>query len=134
MDENEIQRLALMASALRPEWPARSLRTFIEKNLSNRAYGDAAVAFAWICTRTKTETPRLMLEAGAWWKAAGTESSSGTRPPTKAEACATCGKPEGQHNTWDEHEWVPVAQAKRGRVPMPAEMRGRASDHHEGDA
>lgn len=79
LESNEIQRLAAAISALRPDWPARSLRTFIERNLADRAYGDLAVAFAWIATRTKTETPRLILEAGPWWKACQVDGTTAPR-------------------------------------------------------
>jgi hypothetical protein len=89
LDNNEIQRLAGMGNALRPDWPARSLSTFIERNLSARTYADIAVALAWVATRTKTDTPRLLLEAGAWWKAAATEAGHVPRPPRKAEECKT---------------------------------------------
>ena len=118
LDNNEITRLAAMGQALRPDWPARSLRTFIEKNLGDRAYGDVAVALAWVAARTKTDTPRLILEAGAWWKAAAIEGGGTTmRPPRKEEACATCGRREHDHaSEWiGDHPYTPLAQATRGR-------------------
>jgi hypothetical protein len=119
MNDNEIQKLAAMASALRPDWHAKSLRSFIEKNLSSRTYADCAVAFAWICTHTKTETPRLILEAGAWWKAAGVENTSPARQPKRAEACADCGRsPVDHHGTWiGDHPFVPLSQAAARRSP-----------------
>ena len=127
MDDNEIQRLAAMGSSLRPDWPARSLRTFIERNLGARAYGDVAVALAWLCTRTKTDTPRLILEAGPWWKAAGTEGSTAARPPTKQEACATCGRRETEHTgpVLGDHRFVPLVMAKGGRTTAPDDLRSR---------
>lgn len=76
-----------MGNALRADWPARSLLSFLTKNFGARAYGDVAVALAWVCTRTKTDTPRLLLEAGPWWKAAATESAHINRPPRKGEEC-----------------------------------------------
>ena len=79
LDNNEIQRLAAMGSALRPDWPARSLRTWLEKNLADRAFGDIAVALAWVATRTKTDTPRLLLEAGPWWKACQVDGTTAPR-------------------------------------------------------
>ena len=127
MDINEINRLAAAGSAMRPDWPAKSLATFLGKNLADRAYGDVAVALAWICTRTKTNTPRLLLEAGPWWKA--TVADGGTlapRPPTKEEACATCGLRQEQHGKGaiaSDHQWIPVSQASRGRTPMPDYVR-----------
>ena len=127
MDINEINRLATAGSAMRPDWPAKSLATFLGKNLADRAYGDVAVALAWICTRTKTNTPRLLLEAGPWWKA--TVADGGTlapRPPTKEEACATCGLRQEQHGKGaiaSDHEWLPVSHAAKGRTPMPENLR-----------
>ncbi len=43
MDEIEVQRLAIAINALRPDWPIKSLRTFIAGE-SPRAWGDLAVA------------------------------------------------------------------------------------------
>lgn len=79
LNDNEIQRLAAMGSALRPDWPARSLATFLSKHFAGRAYGDVAVALAWVATRTKTETPRLLLEAGPWWKACQVDGTTAPR-------------------------------------------------------
>ena len=127
MDDNEIQRLALMASALRPDWPARSMRTFVEKNLGGRTYGDTAVALAWVCTRTKTDTPRLLLEPGPWWRATTTEGNTGNRPPTRAEACATCGRREDEHGAaWlRDHGFVPLDAAANGRTTAPQDIRSQ---------
>lgn len=72
---------------MRPDWPLRSLTTFIEKNLAARAYRDVAVALAWVAT-TDTQTPRLLLEAGVWWKAAAIDDDGHMqRPPRKADDC-----------------------------------------------
>ena len=117
MTPDEIARLAAMGNALRPAWPVASLRTFIERNLHARAYGDAAVALAWVATRTKTDTPRLLLEAGAWWKAANVENGTAPRPPKPVESCADCGRREADHDhAWAEHPFVPIERAAEGRV------------------
>lgn len=79
METNDLQRLASMGAALRPDWPARSLLTFLTKHLEGRAYGDVAVALAWVATRTKTDTPRLLLEAGPWWKACQVDGTTAPR-------------------------------------------------------
>lgn len=65
----EIERLALMAHALRPDWPAKALRTFIGNQLTDHSYQDTAVAFAFIACDPKTETPARILAAGPWWNA-----------------------------------------------------------------
>lgn len=65
----EIERLALMAHALRPDWPAKALRTFVANQLADHSYQDAAVAFAFVACDPQTETPARILAAGPWWKA-----------------------------------------------------------------
>ena len=85
MTPEQIERLAAATNALRPDWPVSSLRTFIERNLAARAYRDACVAFAWVAN-TSTETPRLILEPGPWWRAVVVgESNNPTRYPPKIE-------------------------------------------------
>lgn len=118
MDANEINRLACMGSALRPDWPTRSLKTFIERNLESRTYADVAVALAWICTHTKTDTPRLLLEAGAWWKATATDAGTSIRHPKRDEACETCGRRASDHGgpILGDHPFAPLHEAKRNRT------------------
>jgi hypothetical protein len=97
MHDHEAQRLAAMGNALRPDWPAKSLQTFIERNLGARAYADTAIALAWVCTRTKTDTPRLLLESGPWWRATVVPGEMGWRPPRKDESC------EKHPGSWRDH-------------------------------
>lgn len=72
----EIERLAAMGNALRPDWNVRSLCTLIHANLTSRSYQDVAVALAWIGADTRTATPGRLLEIGPWWQA----SIDGTTP------------------------------------------------------
>lgn len=95
MTPEQIDRLAAATNALRPDWPIQSLRTFIERNLANRAYRDACVAFAWVAN-TDTETPRLIVEAGPWWRAVSVgENDNPVRKPPKAHE--ECGRHPGQY-------------------------------------
>ncbi len=93
MNPDQIDRLAAMGNSLRPDWPIPSLKTFLTKNLQWRAYGDVAVALAWVASKTDTDTPRLLLEQkSACWKAALADSAGDEnlrRPPRKDEECAT---------------------------------------------
>lgn len=99
MNPNEAARLAHAINDLRPDWPISSLRTFIERNLANRAYRDAAVALTWVATDRKpdgtpaSDTPKRVLEAGPWWRAAGIEDQALNRPraPRRDEQCRRCG-------------------------------------------
>lgn len=86
LDETQVARLAAAANSLRPDWPLRSLQSFIANRLVARAYRDVALALTWIATDPKTETPARVLEAGPWWKATNTERET-PRPPRKAEEC-----------------------------------------------
>lgn len=96
MMPNEIQRLAHATNDLRPDWPISSLRTFIENNLSKRAYRDAAVALVWVAVDVKPDgspasaTPKRVLEAGPWWQAASAHDGKvrGNYPPKRDEQCS----------------------------------------------
>lgn len=71
---NEIERLAGLGNALRPDWPIKSLRSYLSANLSTRTYQDLAVALSWICTDPATQTPARLLENGPWWAATAAHS------------------------------------------------------------
>ena len=67
--DNELSRLADMAATLRPEWPARSVRTILARDHRDRAYADLAVALAALATDPATKTPARLAEHGHWWLA-----------------------------------------------------------------
>jgi hypothetical protein len=95
LNQTEIDRLAAAAHALRPDWPIRSLATFIERDHAARPYRDVAVALAWVAVDPKTVTPKRMNELGPWWTAlASTENTS----PTHFERC-----PETGHRSFPAH-------------------------------
>ncbi len=78
LTRNEIERLAAAANALRPDWPVRSLCTWLQNDHAARAYRDVAVALAWIACDPTSVTPKRMNEIGPWWtaaKAAGTDAT-----------------------------------------------------------
>jgi len=85
--DNEVQRLAAMTNALRPEWPVKSLVTFISRDHAARPYRDLAVALAWIATDARTKTPARLSEAGPWWTA--TSMTEGQGPTQSRMRCAT---------------------------------------------
>lgn len=88
---NEIQRVAAMANALRPEWRVDSLVTHLTANHGTRAYRDLAVAMAWICTDPDTESPGRLKEAGPWWDAT-TPKTAGTTSRNNG-ICGRCHYP-----------------------------------------
>lgn len=77
----EIDRLAAMANALRPDWPVSSLRTYLTARHSHRCYADLAVALATIATDATTRTPKRLDESGPWWQAAQAASGERIRTP-----------------------------------------------------
>lgn len=98
MNRDETQRLAAMANAMRPDWPTRSLVTFIETRLPERTYREAAVALAWVAADPATATPKRVLEAGPWWNATRAQGATvsvvptmcGLHPAHKALGCLDC--------------------------------------------
>ena len=107
MNDHEKTRIAAAINQLRPDWPAASLRSLLDRPaISNRPRRDVAVALAWIACETTTQTPARVLESGPWWKAAGIEGQAQHREPyDPAEFCDICGKPHGRHPAGD-HEFV----------------------------
>ena len=98
----EIDRLAQAVNALRPDWAARDLKTFIANQLPDRGYLAAAKAFAEIATDPTTRSPARILQPGPWWgdkpTAGGGTGGYGpvcqcgkTRPPERV--CPNCGGP-----------------------------------------
>jgi hypothetical protein len=74
MNENEADRIAAAAHALRPDWPLASLRTLLARpEIATRARRDVAVALAWVACESATKTPARVLEAGPWWLATNAE-------------------------------------------------------------
>ena len=70
MIRTEIERLAAAGHALRPDWPAASLRTWLETQHASDAYRDVAVALTVVATDPATRTPARLTEPGPWWDAA----------------------------------------------------------------
>ena len=108
ISRDETERLAAMANALRPDWPLKSLTTFIVNELTRRTYREVAIALAWIATDPATDTPKRMLEAGPWWNAsraqAATVSVVVTRcpehpehPAARCPACEEANRGEVDH-------------------------------------
>lgn len=137
MNADEVSRLAAMTNQLRPDWPWRSLKTFIETELYQRAYRDCAVALAIVATDPATRTPRRVLEAGPWWHLAPTGGAP-HRPLPREEWCDHCGKERAlcqriaKSPTGDGHDFdpgLPEADPETGELverPDTTEARARA--------
>ncbi len=100
ISRDETERLAAMANSLRPDWPVKSLVTFIVNELTRRTYREAAIALAWVATDPATDTPKRMLEAGPWWNASRAQAATvsvvvtrcGEHPDHPAARCPICEK------------------------------------------
>lgn len=117
MNDEEITRLAAALNLLRPDWPAKSLRTFIAKNLAARPMRDVSVAMVWVAAEPGTAKPARVLEAGPWWRAVMTEENSPRfQPLANTERCQICGRSELDctRNPFAEHEFRPDVRRPSG--------------------
>ena len=139
ISRDETERLAAMANALRPDWPLKSLTTFIVNELTRRTYREVAIALAWIATDPATDTPKRMLEAWPWWNAsraqAATVSVVVTRcavqghehlPAARCPACEEANRGEVDHDAGVAA--VREALAKAPRYEPPAVKAARAAE------
>ena len=108
--DNEVQRLAAMTNAIRPEWPVKSLVTLLARDHAARPYRDLAVALAWIATDARTKTPARLSEAGPWWTA--TSMTEGQGPTQSRMRCA-------EHS---EHHAGHCPSCVEAAVPRPADF------------
>jgi len=69
LSRSEIDRTAAAIHNLRPDWPTKSLATFIGTDMASMAYTDVTTALTIVAVDPKTQTPRRVLEAGPWWAA-----------------------------------------------------------------
>jgi hypothetical protein len=116
MNDHEIDRIAAAMHQLRPDWPVSSVRTLIAKHLADRPRRDVAVALAWIACETNTATPKRVLEAGPWWKAASADGATVTLTPYDPRStCDICGKPEAtcRRNELSGHEFTSAHEHSR---------------------
>jgi len=95
IDRTEIERLANAAHALRPDWPVKSLCTWLARDHAHRAYRDVAVALSWIATDPQSQTPKRMNELGPWWNAT---QPAGGYTDVRFERC-----PEPGHKSYPAH-------------------------------
>jgi hypothetical protein len=77
-DNNQLDRLAAALNALRPDWPTRSLRTYLAREHADRAYVDLAIAAVFVAVDPRTVTPKRLSEHGPWWVAAASAGQQGT--------------------------------------------------------
>lgn len=124
MTKTEAERLATAVAALRPDWPTKSVLTFLATNLAEKPYRDTAVALVWVAADPQSQTPARVLEPGVWWRAAAAAS------PTPGPVRHECAEHPGQR------AWCCTQCAQTATPPDPdtlATMRAtiRAADRPE---
>ena len=96
LTETETSRIADAIAAIRPDWPARSLRAFVANKLRDRTYADALVALVVVAADPTTDTPARVLEHGPWWTATRTNHTTTTFTPGPGRSAA-CQRPGHEH-------------------------------------
>lgn len=128
LDRTEIERLAAAAAALRPDWPVKSLCTFLTNDHAHKAYRDVAVALAWIATDPATQTPKRMNEPGPWWTA--TRAVGGTGDPIRYARC-----PQPGHTSYPANRCGACrAEALGGEQHTPAPDPQKVEQYTRGAA
>ena len=126
MLSEEIDRLAQSVNALRPDWGAHDLKTFIANQLPNRGYLEAAKAFAEIATDPTTRSPARILQPGPWW---GDKPTAGGGTGGYGPTCR-CGKTRARHNEAESK----VAPELRHEFETDAEHETRLRREQRGSA
>ncbi len=136
ISRDETERLAAMANALRPDWPLKSLTTFIVNELTRRTYREVAIALAWVATDPATDTPKRMLEAGPWWNASRAQAATvsvvvtrcGEHPDHPAARCPACDSRRGEVDHDAGVAAVREALRSAPRYEPPAVKAARAAE------
>ncbi|MCL2611961.1 MAG: hypothetical protein FWD95_01875 [Nocardioidaceae bacterium] len=131
MNEIEKTRIAAAINQLRPDWPAASLRSLLDRpTISERPRRDVAVALAWVACESTSATPARVLESGPWWQAVAVEGdTTGRREPYDPTiACDVCSKPQHRHTVLDEHSYESVVAANRRRASQQPKTSIRAEE------
>ena len=126
MLSEEIDRLAQSVNALRPDWGAHDLKTFIANQLPDRSYTEAAKAFALIATDPTTRSPARILQPGPWW---GDKPTAGGGTGGYGPTCR-CGKTRARHNEAESK----VAPELRHEFETDAEHETRLRREQRGSA
>jgi hypothetical protein len=84
MTSDEITRLAKAFTVLRPQWPYKSLHTYLTDKHSLRLYKDVLIALSWIAADPESRTPALLDRPGPWWDAAVPPTHGPERPQPPA--------------------------------------------------
>lgn len=133
IDDNDLGRLAAMAHALRPDWPIKSLMTYLHAKHAGRPYRDLAVALAWVACDTATKTPKRIEENGPWWSAAvaGDARREATPMPPKITKLR-CGRCGFLVVTGEQHACGQLGDPHAGAAAARAAIRPTVSYETEG--
>lgn len=136
LTRSEIDRSAAAIHNLRPDWPTKSLATFIGTDMATMAYADVVTALTIVAVDPKTQTPRRVLEAGPWWTAVQAAFGGGSHgtviPGPSNERCTV----EGHEHELAGHCRSCAADAKGADgwlEPDPSSPQ-HVADYHAGMA
>ena len=124
MNDHEIERIAAAFHALRPDWPAASLRTMLTKRAQHMPRRDVCVMLAWIACDAASSTPARMFESGPWKRAAAIEGAQSPRETPVRERCNDCGKPELHPLHPTDHPFERVRRTEGNASAEVAHLRG----------
>ena len=79
----EAQQIAAAIHAIRPDWPANSLTTFIARNLAERPARDVMLALVWCAYDPATDSPGRINQPGPWWDVARLAGAESSRQPER---------------------------------------------------
>lgn len=94
---DEVDRIAAAMNAHRPDWPVRSLVTFLSRHHAARPYRDLAIAAVAVATDPRTTTPNLLNEHGGWWVAAQAVTGTGGGGAIPRPTDPRCDEPGHEH-------------------------------------
>ena len=92
----ELERLAGAVSKLRPDWTARSVRTYLETKHADRAFADLAVALVVVACDPTSTTPARIEQHGPWWVATRANVPGRTYVPGPGDE-EPCRRPGHEH-------------------------------------
>ena len=107
--EHRIERIAAGFHAIRPDWPAASIRTMLSKRAANMPLRDICVMLAWIACDPASSTPARMFESGPWKRAAAIEGERSPRNVAVRDRCDVCG--QGDH-PFTDHDYRRATSAR----------------------
>lgn len=126
LTRQEGERLAQAINALRPDWPVRSLLTFIERRCT-RPLLDLSLELMYVALDPDTKSPARIDGDGPWKRLQHTAKPGQAYRAPSSDDCAICHRPAGLHSPLasDPHEWEAPNARGRGVKSTPEQRAAR---------